>query len=124
MVFSHCFRCFRIVFAVFALFSQSDCLSFWGLRKDAKGAKLDEIWLAAREGVGLAARVLVCSLRELRVLCHTEITEITEICSLREQGVASILYSTLITVNWTCNCSLMLSSVFDDNRIRGMLRCR
>ena len=81
---------------------------------------MDENWLAARVGVGPAARVLVCSLRELGFLCHTEITEI---CSLREQGAASILYSALITVNWTCNCSLILSSVFDDDRLRGMLRC-
>ena len=64
---------------------------------------MDENWLAARVGVGPAARVLVCS--------------------LREQGAASILYSALITVNWTCNCSLILSSVFDDDRLRGMLRC-
>ena len=56
---------------------------------------MDENLLAARVGVELAARA----------------------------RAVSILYSTLITVNWTCNCSLMLSSVFDDNRLQAMLRC-
>jgi hypothetical protein len=104
---------FRGVFVVSALFSQSDCLSFWIAKRRERGER-GENWLAARVGVGLAARALV--------LCHTESTEITEICSLREQGAASILYSTLITVNWTCNCSLILSSVLGDDCPRAVLR--
>ena len=57
---------FRGVFVVFALLSQSDCLSFWIAKRRGRGEK-GENWLAARVGVGLAARALV--------LCHTEITE-------------------------------------------------
>ena len=57
---------FRIVSAVSALFSQYNrFLDCEKTRKRRNWTKMDKIWLAAREGVGLAARVLVCSLREL-----------------------------------------------------------
>ena len=56
--------CFRIVSAVSALFSQYNrFLDCEKMRKGRNWTKMDEIWLAARVCVGLAARALV--------LCHT-----------------------------------------------------